>query len=88
MQQYVYIYIVFPRTRTHHNPDQQMFDSALQQLSRLLRFALLRNRLRLRGTSLQAVELRELVLKVVGVIAGEIQLEKIFTVCAPGVRGE
>ena len=65
-----------------------MFESALQQLSRLLRFALLRNRLRLRGTSLEAVELRELVLKVVGMIAGEIQLEKIFTVCAPGVGGE
>ena len=73
---------------THHNPDQQMFGSALQQLSRLLLFALLRNRLRLRGTSLQAVELRELVLKVVGIIAGDIQLEKTFTVCAPGVRGE
>ena len=65
-----------------------MFDSALQQLSRLLLFALLRNRLRLRGTSLQAVELRELVLKAVGVIAGEVLLDKIFAVCAPGVRGE
>ena len=88
MQQYLYIYNVFPRTRTHHNPDQQMFDSALQQLSRLLPFALLRNRLRLRRTSFQACELRELVLKVVGMIAVEIQLEKIFTVCAPGVGGE
>ena len=47
----IYIYIVFPRTRTHHNPDQQMFDSALQQLLCLHLCALLANRRRLGGST-------------------------------------